>query len=144
MKFSIICALLSVALAAPSFQNISGSSAVLARRGNSIGSGDKGGHVSDQSQSTAVDAGGDASFSGTGNSLSDISNVFLGPTHDALFRRGIIQGLGLLGGNGNSNEDSSQNNNVIANNNQQLSGQNVNNAPVLTTGGMNTDMSVRG
>ncbi|KXN66050.1 hypothetical protein CONCODRAFT_12180 [Conidiobolus coronatus NRRL 28638] len=144
MKFSIACILLSVVLAAPSFENLNANEPALSRRGNSIGSGDKGGHVSDESQSTAVDAGGDASFSGTGNSLSDISNIFLGPTHDALFRRGIIQGLGLLGGNGNSNEDSSQNNNVIAHNNQQLSGQNISNNPVLTTGGMNTDMSVRG
>jgi hypothetical protein len=143
MKFLISASLFSLAMAAPSFQNISGGSTVLARRGNSIGSGDEGGHVNDESHSTSVSAGGDAAFSGTDNSLSAVKNIFLGPTHDALFRRGIIQGLGVLGSNGNSNEDSSQNNNVIAHNNQQLSGQNINNSPVLNTGDVNTNMSVK-
>ncbi|KXN66052.1 hypothetical protein CONCODRAFT_133205 [Conidiobolus coronatus NRRL 28638] len=143
MKFLISASLLSLALAAPSFDNLNANEPVLARRGNSIGSGDEGGHVNDESHSTSVNAGGDAAFSGTDNSLSAVKNIFLGPTHDALFRRGIIQGLGILGGNGNGNEDSSQNNNVIAHNNQQLSGQNINNSPVLNTGDVNTNMSVQ-
>jgi hypothetical protein len=142
MKFSIICALLSVALAAPSFQNISGSSAVLARRGNSIGSGDQGGHVSDESESVSVSAIGDSAFSGKGNTFSAVSNIVMGPTRDTLFRRGIVQGLGLLGANGNSNEDSSQTNNVIAHGNQQLSGQNIVNNPVANIGGMNANMPI--
>jgi hypothetical protein len=142
MKFLISVSLVSLVLAAPSFDNLNANEPVLARRGNSIGSGDEGGHVSDESHSTSVSAVGDAAFSGEGNTFSAVKNIFLGPTHDALFRRGIIQGLGVLGSNGNSNEDSSQNNNVIGQN-QQLSGQNINNAPVLKTGNVNTDMSVK-
>ncbi|KXN66051.1 hypothetical protein CONCODRAFT_73934 [Conidiobolus coronatus NRRL 28638] len=143
MKFSIICTLLSIALAAPSFQNISEDSTVLARRGNSIGTGDQGGHVSDESESVSVSTIGDSAFSGKGNSFSAFSNIVMGPTRDALFRRGFIQGLGLLGGNGNSNEDSSQTNNVIAHGNQQLSGQNIVNNPVATIGGMNANMPIQ-
>jgi len=53
----------------------------------------------------------------------------------------FLQGLALTG-NGQSNVDSSTNNNVVAHGNQQLSGLNISNSPVLTTGGLDTNQSI--
>jgi hypothetical protein len=106
MKFFVSSVLISLVVAAPGFQNISG---------------------------------GDSIFAGPINTDRFSGSKF--SDFGAFVRRGIVQGLGLLGGNGNSNEDSSVSNTVFAHGNQQLSGQNINNNPVLSTGGMDVNMS---
>lgn len=57
---------------------------------------------------------------------------------------GIIQGLGLIGANGQNNEDSSKNNNVISGGDQQLSGQNITNNPEATVGDTVNDFGITG
>jgi hypothetical protein len=134
MKFLTVALFASAALAAPSFQNMSGGSTILSRRGNSNGAGDRGGETINQSVNDALTAHGDANFSGSNNKADVVTNTFGGVAKDILFRRGFLEGIGLIGANGNSNEDSSTNTNAIAGNNQQGSGVNVKNTPELKIG----------
>lgn len=142
MKFSTIALFASAALAAPSFQNINSGTSMFTRRGNSNGAGDRGGETIDQSVNDALTAHGDANFSGTNNKANVVTNTFGGVAKDILFRRGFLEGIGLIGANGNSNEDSSSNTNAIAGNNQQGSGLNIKNAPKADIGATRNDFSV--
>ncbi|KAF9044329.1 hypothetical protein BJ165DRAFT_1480465 [Panaeolus papilionaceus] len=58
----------------------------LNRRGNSIGSGDQGGQVSDESANVSVDAVGDSLFSGQNNALSSVTNIIGSAAKDLLIR----------------------------------------------------------
>jgi hypothetical protein len=142
MKFLTIALFASATLAAPSFQNISRGSTVLGRRGNSNGAGDSGGHVKDQSVNHALTAHGDSNFSGANNEATVITNTFADAAKNIVFRRGFLEGIGLIGANGNSNEDSSTNSNAIAGNNQQNSGLNIKNAPKAEIGATRNDFAV--
>jgi hypothetical protein len=108
----------------------------LFRRNNVIGQGDSGGTVEDSSHNTSVNTIGDAFGSGENNVFAPVSNIFMGPSTDLLFRRDFLDGVGMLGSSINSNRDKSANSNIFTKGNQMLTGQHIQDMSKLTTGGL--------